>query len=139
MVAVVWPTPSSGYIVARSAWRQGSGPSSSSWPSSGGQTVFWPWPMRQLVLMAAWLRPSRQSDPKSGLDALNKQQHQFYNGDVSAALDIRCCVVGPGPRPTELCRWEGHPAMPKLGQPCQEWVYVRDIALLRKWRRKWRQ
>ncbi|GFH13387.1 hypothetical protein HaLaN_09263 [Haematococcus lacustris] len=35
------------------AWWQGSGPSSSSRPSSGGQTVSWPWPMRQLALMAA--------------------------------------------------------------------------------------
>ncbi|KAJ9530255.1 hypothetical protein QJQ45_023541 [Haematococcus lacustris] len=47
--------------------------------------------------------------------------------------------LGPGPRPTELCYWDGRPAMPKPGRPGQEWVYLRDKALLRKWRRKWRQ
>ncbi|KAJ9526809.1 hypothetical protein QJQ45_017451 [Haematococcus lacustris] len=41
--------------------------------------------------------------------------------------------------PTELCYWDGRPAMPKLGRPGQEWVYLRDKALLRKWRRKWRR
>ncbi|KAJ9509635.1 hypothetical protein QJQ45_011367 [Haematococcus lacustris] len=61
---------------------------------------------------------------------------EFY--DVSAALNIRRCAVVPGPRPTELCRWDGHPAMPKPGQPGQEWVYLPDKAMLRKWRRKWR-
>ncbi|KAJ9526258.1 hypothetical protein QJQ45_009736 [Haematococcus lacustris] len=45
----------------------------------------------------------------------------------------------PDPRPTELCRWEGRPAMPKPGQPDQEWVYLPDKALLRKWRRKWQR
>ncbi|KAJ9530372.1 hypothetical protein QJQ45_000746 [Haematococcus lacustris] len=63
---------------------------------------------------------------------------RFYDRDVSAALNIRRCAVGPGPRPTELCYWDGRPAMPKLGQPGQEWVYLPDKALLRKWRRKWR-
>ncbi|KAJ9506649.1 hypothetical protein QJQ45_003739 [Haematococcus lacustris] len=38
--------------------------------------------------------------------------------------------VSPGPRPTELCHWEGPPAMPKRGRPGQEWVYLRDKALL---------
>ncbi|KAJ9527014.1 hypothetical protein QJQ45_025289 [Haematococcus lacustris] len=66
------------------------------------------------------------------------QLKQFYDRDVSAALNIRRCAVGPGPRPTELSRWEGRPAMPKLGHPGQEWVYVPVKALLRKWRRKWR-
>ncbi|GFH07469.1 hypothetical protein HaLaN_02271, partial [Haematococcus lacustris] len=27
---------------------------------------------------------------------------RFYDRDVSAALNIRRCAVGPGPRPTEL-------------------------------------
>ncbi|KAJ9508778.1 hypothetical protein QJQ45_028085 [Haematococcus lacustris] len=63
----------------------------------------------------------------------------FYDRDVSAALNIRRCAVGPGPRPTELCYWDGRPAMPKRGRPGQEWVYLPDKALLRKWRRKWRQ
>ncbi|KAJ9507055.1 hypothetical protein QJQ45_004653 [Haematococcus lacustris] len=60
----------------------------------------------------------------------------FYDGDVSAALNIRRCAVGPGPCPTELCCWNGRPTMPKLGNTGQEWVYVRDKALLRKWRCK---
>ncbi|KAJ9509066.1 hypothetical protein QJQ45_001545 [Haematococcus lacustris] len=63
----------------------------------------------------------------------------FYDRDVSAALNIRRCAVGPGPRPTELCYWDGRAAMPKPGRPGQEWVYLPDKALLRKWRRKWRQ
>ncbi|KAJ9510691.1 hypothetical protein QJQ45_027679 [Haematococcus lacustris] len=54
----------------------------------------------------------------------------FYDRDVSAALNIRRCAVGPGPRPTELCYWDGRPAMPKPGRPGQEWVYLRDKALL---------
>ncbi|KAJ9505829.1 hypothetical protein QJQ45_010011 [Haematococcus lacustris] len=56
--------------------------------------------------------------------------------DLRAALNIRRCAVGPGPRPTELCYWEGRPAMPKPGQPGQDWVELPDKALLRKWRRK---
>ncbi|KAJ9524246.1 hypothetical protein QJQ45_008435 [Haematococcus lacustris] len=67
------------------------------------------------------------------------ESFRFCDRDVSAALDIRRCAVGPGPRPTELCYWGGRPAMPKPCQPGQEWVYLRDKALLRKWRRKWRQ
>ncbi|KAJ9508916.1 hypothetical protein QJQ45_028232, partial [Haematococcus lacustris] len=76
--------------------------------------------------------------PSQGLDVLNKQQHQvstgltlhmFYDRDVSAALNIRRCAVGPGPRPTELCYWDGRPALPKPGRPGQEWVYLRDKAL----------
>ncbi|KAJ9525924.1 hypothetical protein QJQ45_009417 [Haematococcus lacustris] len=60
----------------------------------------------------------------------------FYDRDVSAALNIRRCATGPGPRPTELCCWTDRPAMPKPGQPGQEWVKVADKALLRKWQRK---
>ncbi|KAJ9522558.1 hypothetical protein QJQ45_008402 [Haematococcus lacustris] len=55
---------------------------------------------------------------------------------MSVVLNIRRCAVGPGPRPTELCYWAGRPAMPKRGRPGQEWVYLPDKALLRKWRRK---
>ncbi|KAJ9511227.1 hypothetical protein QJQ45_017170, partial [Haematococcus lacustris] len=54
----------------------------------------------------------------------------FYDRDVSAALNIRRCAVGPCPRPTELCYWEGRPAMPKPGRTGQELVYLRDKALL---------
>ncbi|KAJ9518897.1 hypothetical protein QJQ45_026267 [Haematococcus lacustris] len=43
---------------------------------------------------------------------------------TGSALNIRRCAVGPGPRPTELCYWEGRPAMPKPGRLGQEWVYV---------------
>ncbi|KAJ9517522.1 hypothetical protein QJQ45_024995 [Haematococcus lacustris] len=50
----------------------------------------------------------------------------FYDRDVSlrlsAALNIRRCAVGPGPRPTELCIRDGRPAMPKPGRPGQEWT-----------------
>ncbi|KAJ9518795.1 hypothetical protein QJQ45_026091, partial [Haematococcus lacustris] len=48
-------------------------------------------------------------------------------------------TVGPGPLQAELCRWHGRPAMPMPGRPGQEWVYLPDKALLRKWRRKWRE
>ncbi|KAJ9522559.1 hypothetical protein QJQ45_008403 [Haematococcus lacustris] len=51
---------------------------------------------------------------------------------VVAEVNKRRCAVGPGPRPTELCYWEGRPAMPKRGRPGQEWVYLPDKALLRK-------
>ncbi|KAJ9509375.1 hypothetical protein QJQ45_001818 [Haematococcus lacustris] len=89
-----------------------------------------------------WLRPVYSSAKRSrvrGLMCSTSNNIRFYDRDVSAALNVRRCAVGPGPRPTELCYWDGRPAMPKPGQPGQEWVYVRDKALLRKWRRKWRQ
>ncbi|KAJ9513365.1 hypothetical protein QJQ45_001397 [Haematococcus lacustris] len=43
--------------------------------------------------------------------------------------------VGPGPRPIELCRREGRPAMPKPGQLGINWVEIAEKALLRKRRR----
>ncbi|KAJ9525384.1 hypothetical protein QJQ45_003237 [Haematococcus lacustris] len=64
---------------------------------------------------------------------------RFYDRDVSAALNIRRCAVGPGPRPTELCYWNGRPAMPKPGQPGQEWVEIPDKPLLLKWQRQLQQ
>ncbi|KAJ9510947.1 hypothetical protein QJQ45_027826, partial [Haematococcus lacustris] len=85
-----------------------------------------------------WLRPVYSSAKRSqvrGLMCSTSNNIRFYDRDVSAALNIRRCAVGPDPRPTELCYWEGRPAMPKPGQPGQEWVYLRDKALLRKWRR----
>ncbi|KAJ9508643.1 hypothetical protein QJQ45_027927 [Haematococcus lacustris] len=69
-----------------------------------------------------WLRPVYSEAKRS--------QRTRPNRDVSAALNIRRCAVGPGPRPTELCYWDGRPAMPKPGRPGQEWVYLRDKALL---------
>ncbi|KAL6757356.1 hypothetical protein V8C86DRAFT_3212697 [Haematococcus lacustris] len=89
-----------------------------------------------------WLRPVYSEAKRSqvrGLMSSTSYNIRFYDRDVSAALNIRRCAVGPGPRPTELCYWDGRPAMPKPGRPGQEWVYVPDKALLRKWRRKWRQ
>ncbi|KAJ9533384.1 hypothetical protein QJQ45_026380 [Haematococcus lacustris] len=89
-----------------------------------------------------WLRPVYSKAKRSqvrGLMSSTSHNIRFYDRDVSAALNIRRCAVGPGPRPTELCYWEGRPAMPKRGRPGQEWVYLPDKALLRKWRRKWRQ
>ncbi|KAJ9516329.1 hypothetical protein QJQ45_001068 [Haematococcus lacustris] len=89
-----------------------------------------------------WLRPVYSEAKRSqvrGLMCSTSNNIRFYDRDVSAALNIRRGAVGPGPRPTELCYWDGRPAMPKRGRPGQEWVYVRDKALLRKWRRKWRR
>ncbi|KAJ9511016.1 hypothetical protein QJQ45_002812 [Haematococcus lacustris] len=86
-----------------------------------------------------WLRPVYSSAKRfqvRGLMCSTSNNIRFYDRDVSAALNI---CLGLGPRPTELCYWEGRQTMPKLGQPGQEWVYLRDKALLRKWRRKWRQ
>ncbi|KAJ9525533.1 hypothetical protein QJQ45_003080 [Haematococcus lacustris] len=83
---------------------------------------------------AQWLRPVYSEAKRSfvrGLMSSTSYNIRFYDRDVSAALNIRRCAVGPGPRPTELCYWDGRPAMPKLGRPGQEWVYLRDKALLR--------
>ncbi|KAJ9530975.1 hypothetical protein QJQ45_028881 [Haematococcus lacustris] len=81
-----------------------------------------------------WLRPVYSEAKRSqvrGLMSSTSYNIRFYDRDVSAALNIRRCAVGPGPRPTELCYWDGRPAMPKPGRPGQEWVYVPDKALLR--------
>ncbi|KAJ9508810.1 hypothetical protein QJQ45_028131 [Haematococcus lacustris] len=86
-----------------------------------------------------WLRPVYSKAKRSqvrGLMSSTSHNIRFYDRDVSAALNIRRCAVGPGPRPTELCYWDGRPAMPKRGRPGQEWVYLPDKALLRKWRHK---
>ncbi|KAJ9508750.1 hypothetical protein QJQ45_028060 [Haematococcus lacustris] len=80
-----------------------------------------------------WLRPVYSKAKRSqvrGLMSSTSYNIRFYDRDVSAALNIRRCAVGPGPRPTELCYWDGRPAMPKPGRPGQEWVYLRDKALL---------
>ncbi|KAJ9509111.1 hypothetical protein QJQ45_001564 [Haematococcus lacustris] len=94
------------------------------------------------VCRARWLRPvysrAKRSQVK-GLMSSTSHNIRFHDRDVSAALNIRRCAVGPGPRPTELCYWDGRPAMPKPGRPGQEWVYLPDKALLRKWRRKWQR
>ncbi|KAJ9510050.1 hypothetical protein QJQ45_011725 [Haematococcus lacustris] len=69
-----------------------------------------------------WLRPVYSSAKRSrvrGLMCSASNNIRFYDRDVSAALNIRRCAVGPGPRPTELCYWDGRPAMPKPGQPGQ--------------------
>ncbi|KAJ9508367.1 hypothetical protein QJQ45_011884 [Haematococcus lacustris] len=82
---------------------------------------------------AGWLRPVYSEAKRSqvrGLMSSTSYNIRFYDRDVSAALNIRRCAVGPGPRPTELCYWDGRPAMPKPGRPGQEWVYLRDKALL---------
>ncbi|GFH25932.1 uncharacterized protein HaLaN_23984 [Haematococcus lacustris] len=89
-----------------------------------------------------WLRPVYSEAKRSqvpGLMCSTSNNIRFYDRDVSAALNIRRSAVGPGPRPTELCYWDGRSALPKPGRPGQEWVYVRDKALLNKWRRKWRR
>ncbi|KAJ9516492.1 hypothetical protein QJQ45_011160 [Haematococcus lacustris] len=89
-----------------------------------------------------WLRPVYSEAKRSqvrGLMCSTSNNIRFYDRDVSAALNIRRCAVGPGPHPIELCYWDGRPALPKPGRPGQEWVYLRDKALLRKWRRKWQR
>ncbi|KAJ9527256.1 hypothetical protein QJQ45_025517 [Haematococcus lacustris] len=78
-----------------------------------------------------WLRPVYSKAKRSqvrGLMCLTSINNitRFYDRDVSAALNIRRCAVGPGPRPTELCYWTNRPAMPKAGQPGQDWGGVRD-------------
>ncbi|KAJ9513239.1 hypothetical protein QJQ45_029500 [Haematococcus lacustris] len=50
------------------------------------------------VLMVDEVRTSRVAA------ASVQQGEAFYGRDVSAALNIRRCAAGPGPRPTELCR-----------------------------------
>ncbi|KAJ9516767.1 hypothetical protein QJQ45_027173 [Haematococcus lacustris] len=70
-----------------------------------------------------WLRPVYIEAKRSQVRSLmcsTSNNTRFHDRDVSAALNIRRCAVGPGPRPTELCP----------GQPGQEWVYLRDKALL---------
>ncbi|KAJ9517900.1 hypothetical protein QJQ45_004185 [Haematococcus lacustris] len=91
-----------------------------------------------------WLRPVKSMAKRSqvrGLMCLTSINNitRFYDRDVSAALNIRRCAVGPGPRPTELCYWTNRPAMPKPGQPGQEWVEIADKPLLLKWQRKQQQ
>ncbi|KAJ9514798.1 hypothetical protein QJQ45_028478 [Haematococcus lacustris] len=80
-----------------------------------------------------WLRPVYSEAKRSqvrGLMCSTCNNIRFYDRDVSAALNIRRCAVGPGPRPTELCYWDGRPAMPKLGRPGQEWQVMDRTALL---------
>ncbi|KAJ9527103.1 hypothetical protein QJQ45_025201, partial [Haematococcus lacustris] len=87
--------------------------------------------------------PSVYSEAKRsqvrGLMCSTSNNIRFYDRDVSAALNIHRCAVGPGPRPTELCYWTNRPAMPKPGQPGQEWVEIADKPLLLKWQRKLQQ
>ncbi|KAJ9520001.1 hypothetical protein QJQ45_014727 [Haematococcus lacustris] len=88
-----------------------------------------------------WLRPVKSMAKRSqvrGLMCLTSINNitSFYDRDVSAALNIRRCAVGPGPRPTELCYWPNRQAMPKPGQPGQEWMEIPDKPLLLKWQRK---
>ncbi|KAJ9508788.1 hypothetical protein QJQ45_028099 [Haematococcus lacustris] len=85
-------------------------------------------------LESRWLRPVKSMAKRSqvrGLMCLTSINNitRFYDRDVSAALNIRRCAVGPGPRPTELCYWTNRPAMPKPGQPGQEWVEIADKPL----------
>ncbi|GFH13362.1 hypothetical protein HaLaN_09232 [Haematococcus lacustris] len=61
-----------------------------------------------------WLRPMYGKAKRSqvrGLMCSNSNDNiiRCYDRDVSAALNIRRCALGPGPRPTELCYWNGRP------------------------------
>ncbi|KAJ9522331.1 hypothetical protein QJQ45_008199 [Haematococcus lacustris] len=95
------------------------------------------------VVLVDEFRTSRVSSadntPSETLIDTPPESFRFYDRDVSAALNIRRCAVGPGPRPTELCYWTNRPAMPKPGQPGQEWVEIADKPLLLKWQRKLQQ
>ncbi|KAJ9508516.1 hypothetical protein QJQ45_012046 [Haematococcus lacustris] len=64
---------------------------------------------------------------------------KFNDRDVSAALIIRRCAVGPGPRLIELCHLTNRPAMPNPGQPGQDWVIIPDKPLLRKGQRQFQR
>ncbi|KAJ9526617.1 hypothetical protein QJQ45_017626 [Haematococcus lacustris] len=85
------------------------------------------------VVMVDEFRTSRvssaYSSPSEALPGQPPESFRFYDRDVSAALNIRRCAVGPGPRPTELCYWDGRPAMPKQGRPGQEWQMLRHQQL----------
>ncbi|KAJ9512220.1 hypothetical protein QJQ45_012771 [Haematococcus lacustris] len=78
-------------------------------------------------------------------DLTEAQQNRKVSGEARAARDRdntyhgRKCKIPHliDHLPQEL--WDGRPAMPKPGRPGQEWVYLPDKALLRKWRRKWRR
>ncbi|GFH28352.1 hypothetical protein HaLaN_26829, partial [Haematococcus lacustris] len=59
-----------------------------------------------------WLRPVQSIAKRSQVRGLmcsksNDSIIRFYDRDASAALNIRRCAVGPGPRPTELMRAVG--------------------------------
>ncbi|KAJ9523004.1 hypothetical protein QJQ45_023835 [Haematococcus lacustris] len=100
--------------------------------------------VRLTSILQMWLRPVKSMAKRSqvrGLMCLTSINNitRFYDRDVSAALNIRRCAVGPGPRPTELCYWNNRPAMPKPGQPGQEWVEIADKPLLLKWQRQLQQ
>ncbi|GFH19818.1 hypothetical protein HaLaN_16837 [Haematococcus lacustris] len=60
-----------------------------------------------------WLRPvyskAKRSQVRGLMCATSNNITRFYDRDVTAALNIRRCAVGPGPRPTELTR-QGHVA-----------------------------
>ncbi|KAJ9532521.1 hypothetical protein QJQ45_010603 [Haematococcus lacustris] len=91
-----------------------------------------------------WLRPVKSMAKRfqvRGLMCLTSINNitRFYDRNVSAALNIRRCAVGPGPRPTELCYRTNRPAMPKPGQPVQDWVEIPDKPLLRKWQHQSQQ
>ncbi|KAJ9528055.1 hypothetical protein QJQ45_005677 [Haematococcus lacustris] len=100
-------------------------------PATPATTLSW----QAMAAANGWLRPVYSEAKRSqsrGLMSSTSYNIRFYDRDVSAALNIRRCAVGPGPRPTELCYWDGRPAMPKPGRPGQEWVYLRDKALLQR-------
>ncbi|KAJ9522245.1 hypothetical protein QJQ45_008070 [Haematococcus lacustris] len=63
-----------------------------------------------------------------------KNISRFYDRDMSAALNIRAVQSDQDDAPLSCA--DGMAA--QLGRPGQEWVYLPDKALLRKWRRKWR-
>ncbi|KAJ9515503.1 hypothetical protein QJQ45_016499, partial [Haematococcus lacustris] len=74
------------------------------------------------VLMVDEFRTSRWLRP-----VYSKAKRSQVRGLMSSTSNN---ISRPSPRPTELCYWEGRPALPKPGQPGQEWVYLPNKALL---------
>ncbi|KAJ9508062.1 hypothetical protein QJQ45_021395, partial [Haematococcus lacustris] len=93
-------------------------------------------PQQQQQLAAA------STSRKRGAPAANKsraaKQGATHNSVAKRASAARL-AFGPGPRPTELCYWTNRPAMPKPGQPGQDWVEIPDKPWLRKWQRQLQQ
>ncbi|KAJ9525779.1 hypothetical protein QJQ45_003396 [Haematococcus lacustris] len=82
------------------------------------------------VVMVDEFRTSRVSSAYSNpSEALPGQPPETFRWLWQVYSKAKRSPIGPGPRPNELCRWEGRPAMPKPGQPGQEWVYLPDKAL----------
>ncbi|KAJ9508030.1 hypothetical protein QJQ45_021357 [Haematococcus lacustris] len=82
-----------------------------------------------LAIVEKWFGDATRKVPMEFVDEVMEPRGLVAQVWLKAATPT---VFGPGPCPTEMCRWDDRLAMPKLGQPGQEWVYLPDKALLRK-------